>query len=72
MRTAHFDDDGRGPVAYQDYGPAHPTRGTWKGTSVYTSTWINRPFCDLCGPWRGRYLRPIGNGEHRCRSCDNE
>ncbi len=72
MQTAHFDDDGRGPVMYTDYGPKHPTRGPWKGSTVLTAAWVNRPFCDLCGPFRGRYLRPLANGEHRCRGCDNE
>ena len=40
----------------------------------------DRPFCDLCGPFRGRRLRkipPITNydppdGNWRCQGCDEE
>ena len=32
----------------------------------------HRPFCDLCGPFRGRFLRKLLSGEWRCRGCDEE
>ena len=59
---------------YRDYGPA--VRKT-KGHAPHpTLTWMNRPHCDLCGPFRGRFLRSVGRdayGEiYRCRGCDDE
>lgn len=67
---------------YEDFGPA--TRQIRGHTRLPTQRWINRPFCDLCGPFRGRYLRKLGCGggsecklgctetEWRCRGCDEE
>lgn len=53
---------------YRDYGPK-PT----KETPVRNrGRWASRPFCDMCGPFRGRYIRQMPNGEYRCRSCDRE
>jgi ribosomal protein L37AE/L43A len=55
---------------YEDYGPIYRPR------NMISSTWFNRPYCDLCGPFRGRYLRQIGVDEFgsiwRCRDCDEE
>jgi hypothetical protein len=38
--------------------------------------WINRPHCDLCGPFRGRYLMALGWDEYgriyRCKGCIEE
>lgn len=53
--------------AYTDYGPKP------KPEQARTPLkWINRPFCDMCGPFRGRYLRSIGfdefGREYRCRA----
>lgn len=65
-------------VGYTDYGPnpyrpENAARFTVMLRRVRRETeWRNRPFCDLCGPFRGRYLRRLGTGEHRCRGCDRE
>jgi hypothetical protein len=35
-----------------------------------------RPHCDMCGPFRGAFLRPVGRDEFgqiwRCEGCDRE
>jgi hypothetical protein len=55
---------------YTDYGPSR-TRGT-----IVSQRYVNRPYCEMCGPFRGRFLRRSGADEfgtlHRCRSCDEE
>ena len=57
---------------YQDFGappsPDKPRRN--RASDKYTG----RPHCDMCGAFRGRYLRrlPMSDGEWRCRGCDNE
>jgi hypothetical protein len=33
---------------------------------------LTRPHCDLCGPFRGSFLRRMPSGEYRCRGCDEE
>jgi hypothetical protein len=32
--------------------------------------YADRPFCDSCGPFRGRYLRRLDAETHVCRDCD--
>ena len=71
MRTAYFELQNGGGAHYTDHGP-NPYKNGNTPTARESSLWANRPFCDLCGPWRGRYLRSIGHGEYRCRGCDNE
>lgn len=63
---------------YIDYGPnpyrpenAERFRVMLRRVAAETR-WRNRPFCDMCGPFRGRYLRAMPNGEQRCRGCDRE
>ena len=67
---------------YTDYGPnPHQPASTTRFASMRArvrkeTAWRNRPFCDLCGSFRGRYLRRVGRDEfgpiHRCRACDEE
>jgi hypothetical protein len=58
-------------AGYTDYGP--PTAKTREGLVCLAIRWVNRPECNMCGPFRTRYLRPIyGTGEHRCLDCDAE
>jgi len=65
-------------MAYTDYGPNPYTPvnaerfRTMIGRVRRETAWRNRPFCDMCGPFRGRYLRLMGSGEYRCRGCDRE
>lgn len=65
---------------YTDYGP-NPYRlqrdGDSRPVHRINTAWPSRPYCDLCGPFRGRYLRPIGQPdehgrEYRCSGCDEE
>jgi hypothetical protein len=55
-------------AAYVDYGP----RPTPETPARRLGRWAGRPYCDMCGPFRGRYLRTMPNGETRCRGCDRE
>ena len=36
----------------------------------------SRPHCEMCGPFRGPFLRPCGSDDfgtlYRCHGCDNE
>lgn len=68
---------------YRDYGPnpykpENAQRFTTMIGRVRAETrWLNRPLCDLCGPFRGRYLRRLNapgeyGYEHRCKGCDEE
>lgn len=57
---------------YTDYGPNPNAQVDRQSSTAARSAWANRPMCDMCGPFRGRYLRPIGQGEHRCFGCDAE
>lgn len=55
--------------AYTDYGPNTYDRrkdGPRRAFTVYG----NRPFCDRCGPLRGRYLRSLDADQYRCKRCD--
>jgi hypothetical protein len=40
------------------------------------ASYSQRPYCDLCGPFRGDELRKVGRDEFgtlwRCRRCDEE
>lgn len=55
---------------YQDFG--QPYR-RWKGSSsVLSDDYAQRPFCDLCGPFRGRYLRLRSGQTWCCLGCDQE
>lgn len=61
-------------VAYVNYGPAMKrVRGH---APMVTARWRNRPYCELCGPFRGAWLRVSGWDEfgalHRCERCDGE
>ena len=60
---------------YKDYGPVMQPTGTWRGR-VVNSTYSMRPWCDMCGPFRGRLLRVVGSDQfgeiHRCKGCDDE
>jgi len=79
-------------MAYTDYGP-NPYRQTRTVESPDSASitfelstasikakqrWASRPLCDLCGPFRGRYLRAISGStteygpEYRCKGCDEE
>lgn len=55
--------------SFVDFGP----RPTGPRT---TQRWLNRPHCDCCGPFRGRYLRKVGRDEFgtiwRCLPCDED
>lgn len=57
---------------YTDYGP----RPTPQSDRARVREWMRRPYCDLCGPLRGRYLRRTGRDEYgpvyRCKGCDEE
>lgn len=59
---------------YQDFGPAK-IRHNGHG-ELSNPKFRNRPHCELCGPFRGRYLRRAGSDEFgtlwRCERCDNE
>jgi len=66
MKYRYLDVDGRGQGKYADYGP-RPAAG--QPPSI---TYANRPHCDMCGPFRGRYLRRMLDGEYRCFGCDRE
>jgi hypothetical protein len=66
---------------YTDYGPkpAAPApdetaeQRTRRLRAQHRSRWASRPFCDMCGPFRGRYLRyMLALKEWRCRGCDRE
>ena len=65
-------------MIYTDYGPKPKDTETRSRSYHKRNTrYNNRPYCDLCGPFRSRYLRPIGQPddigqEHRCRGCDEE
>jgi hypothetical protein len=56
---------------YEDYGPAQRMSRSAR-VLLPTARWIARPHCDMCGPFRGRYLRKTHSGEYRCRGCDEE
>jgi len=67
---------------YTDYGPnpykpenAARFRIMLRRVAAETA-WRNRPFCEMCGPFRGRYLRRSGSDEfgpiYRCKGCDEE
>jgi hypothetical protein len=67
-----YDDYGPNP-----YAPKHAERFTHMITRVRAETrWRDRPPCEMCGPFRGRYLRQSGTDEfgpiYRCRGCDEE
>ncbi len=59
---------------YDDWGP----KPTAESDVRKQGAWMQRPFCDMCGPFRGRYLRPLRNyepelpTEYRCHGCDVE
>jgi hypothetical protein len=60
--------------AYRDFGP--PTLRRKGHGPLANPAFSHRPYCDLCGPFRGRYLRTAGTDEFgtlwRCASCDGE
>lgn len=60
---------------YQYFGPEKATRGMWRGI-IWNIRYTYRPLCDMCGPFRGMYLRYLGHDEfgaiYRCRGCDEE
>lgn len=45
---------------YLDFGPR---KAAGHSEAVVSQTWAQRPYCDMCGPFRGRYLRKIGADE---------
>ncbi len=66
---------------YIDYGPkptpkANETTEDFHARARRMGKWINRPFCEMCGPFRGRRIRQSGHDEfgpvYRCEGCDNE
>ena len=69
-------------MSYTDYGPNPfkpenaPRFRTMIGRVRAETKWRERPFCDMCGPFRGRYIRTMGRDEHgpeyRCKGCDEE
>ena len=68
-------------MTYTDYGPKPATpapnetaaQRTRRMRAARGSRWASRPYCDMCGPFRGRYLRYMSAvREHRCRGCDRE
>ena len=42
------------------------------GAQHKRDTYPERPFCDLCGPWRGRLMVKLVSGEWRCKGCHEE
>lgn len=61
---------------YTDFGPKYVSQKK-HGKNVLNPRYVNRPYCDLCGGFRGCYLRKTGRVEHgqqiwRCRKCDEE
>lgn len=60
---------------YQYFGPPKATKGTWRGVA-WNIRYLDRPHCDMCGPFRGCFLRYLGHDEfgpvYRCRGCDEE
>jgi len=59
---------------YEDYGPRPSVELTQSSRPVRPARtgWTARPYCDMCGPFRGRYLRRMADGEYRCHGCDVE
>ena len=56
---------------YHDFGPKLDRDGKFR------KEWLDRPHCDMCGPFRGRYLREYPDPGYagtswRCRGCDEE
>ena len=67
MRPAEVCRDG---TPYLDYGPP---RVRHRGMVLLNSLYAARPFCELCGAFRGRLLRlQAVTGEYRCYGCDRE